>query len=274
MANISKRVIERLTAGIKAYQPIIAAARARDINEADTVTIVKDMLADVFGYDKYAEVTSEHCIRGNYCDLATKLDGAVGALIEVKAIGLELKDNHVRQVIDYAANQGSEWVLLVNALYWRIYRVAFTKPIEHELVADIDFSKLSAKSAADLDLLYLICKEGWSKSVLGDYHTQQQALSRFSLGAVLLTDPVLDVIRRELRRVSPDVRIEAEHIKRVLSEEVIKREVMEGDRADDARKRVARAGKKALRAVPAKDGPVQDQPSVASAPAVAVVEPA
>jgi predicted type IV restriction endonuclease len=139
VANIPKRVVDRLIAGMKQYQPIIAAARARDINEADTVTIVKDMLADVFGYDKYSEVTSEHCIRGNYCDLATKLDGAIGALIEVKAVGLELKDNHVRQVIDYAANQGAEWVLLVNAVYWRIYHVVFGKPIEHELVADIDW---------------------------------------------------------------------------------------------------------------------------------------
>src|SRR5687768_17919329 len=54
------------------------------------------------------------------------------------------------------------------------------------------------------------CKEAWARSVLGDYHTEKQARSRFFLGAMLLTDPVLDVIRRELRRVWPDVRIESE----------------------------------------------------------------
>ncbi len=52
--------------------------------------IVTDMLAEVFGYDKFSEVTAEHAIRGTYCDLATKLDGTVQSLIEVKAIGLEL----------------------------------------------------------------------------------------------------------------------------------------------------------------------------------------
>jgi hypothetical protein len=273
MPNISKKVMDRLAAGVKQYQPIVANAKSRDINEADTVTIVKDMLADVFGYDKYSEVTSEHCIRGNYCDLATKVDGALGALIEVKAIGLDLKDNHVRQVIDYAANQGAEWVLLVNAINWRIYHVVFSKPIEHELVADIDFCKINPKSNADLDLLYLLCKEGWIKSVLGEYHTQQQALSRFFLGAILLSDPVLDVVRRELRRVSPDVRIETDQIRKALSEEVLKRDVMEGERADDARKRVAKAGKKTLRATSARVA-AQDQSSTIGLPAPAVSEPA
>lgn len=59
MASIPKKVVERLIAGIKHFQPILLAAKSRDVGEADTVTIVKDMLADVFGYDKYAEVTSE-----------------------------------------------------------------------------------------------------------------------------------------------------------------------------------------------------------------------
>ncbi len=111
MASIPKKAAERLVAGIKKYQPILASAKARDVGEADTVTIVKDMLAEVFGYDKYSEVTSEYAIRGTYCDLAIKTDGTLQTLIEVKAIGLELKDPHVKQAIDYAANQGVDWVL-------------------------------------------------------------------------------------------------------------------------------------------------------------------
>ena len=75
MAAIPKKVTERLIAGIKRYQPILAAAKARDVGEADTVTIIKDMLADVFGYDKYLEVTSEFSIRGTYCDLGIKIEG-------------------------------------------------------------------------------------------------------------------------------------------------------------------------------------------------------
>ena len=86
MGAMPKRVAERLVAGIKRYQPILADAKARDVGEADTVTIIKDMLADVFGYDKYSEVTSEHSIRGTYCDLALKIDGTLQTLIEVKCV--------------------------------------------------------------------------------------------------------------------------------------------------------------------------------------------
>lgn len=247
MASVPKKVTERLVVGIKRYQPILAAAKARDVGEADTVTIIKDMLADVFGYDKYLEVTSEFSIRGTYCDLGIKIDGTLQTLIEVKAIGLELKDNHVKQAIDYAANQGVDWVLLTNGICWRVYHIIFAKPIDQELVVDIDFSIMNPRSENDVELLYLWCKEGWQRSVLGEYHTQKQALSRFFIGAMLQTDAVLEVVRRELRRVSPDVRIDMEQIKSVLANEVIKREVMEGDKAAEARKKISRSASKALR---------------------------
>jgi hypothetical protein len=265
MASVPKKVAERLVAGIKLFQPVLAAARARDINEADTVTIVKDMLAGVFGYDKYAEITAEHLIRGTYCDLALKIDNELVSLIEVKAIGLELKDQHVKQAVDYAANQGIDWVLLTNGIIWRVYRIQFTKPIEQELVVDLDFCVLNHRATKDIELLYLWCKEGWVKSALGDFHTQKQALSRYFLGALVISDPVLDVIRKQLRRLSPDARIDTAEIKAVLEGEVIKRDVLEGERADHARKKIARTNGAHQRASAA----AKEDKGVAAPPSVA-----
>src|SRR5215208_3174661 len=126
MAAVPKKVAERLIVGIKRFQPILASAKARDVGESDTVVIITDMLAEVFGYDKFLEVTSEYAIKSTFCDLATKIDGTLQTLIEVKAIGLELKDSHVKQAVDYAANQGVDWVLLTNGISWRVYHVTFT----------------------------------------------------------------------------------------------------------------------------------------------------
>lgn len=249
MATIPIKTKERLMAGIKTFQPILAAAKARDVNESDTVTIVTDMLAGVFGFDKYSEITSEFVIRGTFVDLAIKIAGVLQILIEVKAIGLELKDAFVKQAVDYAANQGVEWVVLTNGADWHIYRVTFGKPIAQELVLGLDFMVVSAKSAGDLDNLYLLTKEGISKSMLGEYHAQRQALSRFFIGAIILSDPVLEVIRRELRRMSPDVRIDTEQIKAVLEQEVFKRDVVEGDKAEEARRKIARAVARTARKV-------------------------
>lgn len=263
---VPKKVAERLVVGLKRYQPILAAARTRDVGEADTVTIIKDMLGDVFGYDKYADVTSEHAIRGTFCDLAIRIDGRLETLIEVKAVGLELKDAHVKQAIDYAANQGVDWVLLTNGITWRVYHVVFAKPIEQELVLELDICALSPRSESDLELIYLWCKEGWQRSMLGEYHIQRQALSRFFVGAMLQTDSVLEVIRRELRRVSPDVRIDTAQIKDVLTNEVMKREVLEGEKADEARKKVARAASMALRAAKKEPPPPPAAKPQAAAP--------
>src|ERR1044071_9648996 len=161
---IPNRVAERLVSGLKRFQPILSSAKARDVNESDTSMIVTDMLAEICGYDKYSEVTRELCIRGTFCDLATRIEGKFQMLIEVKAIGLELKDGHSKQAVDYAANQGIEWVALTNGHLWKVFRVLFTKPLDAELVLDIDLLLLNAKSTADLENLYLITRESMLKS--------------------------------------------------------------------------------------------------------------
>jgi hypothetical protein len=261
---IPNKVKDRLVAGIKRFQPILANAKARDINETDTVTIVKDLLAEIFGFDKYSEITSEYSIRGTYVDLAIKLAGTLEMLIEVKAIGLDAKDNHIKQAVDYAANQGVEWVVLTNGASWLVYRVSFKQPIEHELVVRLDLMNINPKDEDDLDALYLMCKEGIMKSMLGEYHAQRQALSRYFIGAMVQTDPVLDVIRRELRRISPDVKITNEQICDVLLQEVLKRDVVEGDKAEEARRKVNKAVGKALR----KSAPTVVAPAVNSSAVV------
>jgi hypothetical protein len=235
---VPTKIAERLVVGIKRFQPIVASAKNRDVNESDTVTIIKDILSEVFGYDKYAEITSEQLIRGTFCDLALKLDGELRLLIEAKAIGLELKEAYVKQAVDYAANQGVDWVVLTNAETWRVYRISFTKPIDQELVLEFSFSGLSSRKTSDLDMLYLLSKESWSKSLLGEYHTQRQALSRFLVGGMILSDPVLEVLRRELRRISPGIKIETEEISSILLTEVLKRDILEGDKADEAKKKI------------------------------------
>jgi Type I restriction enzyme R protein N terminus (HSDR_N) len=223
-------------------------------NESDTVLLTTDLLAYFFGYDKYSEITSEHAIRGTYCDLAIKIEGELRLLIEVKAIGLELKEAHVKQVVDYAANQGVEWVVLTNAITWRVYRIHFGKPIDNELVIQFDLLEMNPRVAGHLENLYLLTREGILKDSLALYYAQRQATNRFFLGALLLSDPVLDVLRRELRRLAPDVRIDNAEIKAALTSEVLKREVVEGEKAEEARKKVQRAAGKALRVQKSKQG--------------------
>ncbi len=111
---------------------------------------------------------------------------------------------------------------------------------------EVNFLALEHKPA-DLEALFLVTRESWAKSALSEYYDQKQALSRFSIGAVLLTEPVLSIVKRELKRLSPDVKIDADQIRTVLEQEVLRREIVECDKAEEARKRIARATGKTLR---------------------------
>lgn len=244
MVTIPAKAKERLTAGLKKFQPIVNAARDKDINESDTVTIISDMLSDVFGYDKYSEITSEFAIKKTYCDLAVKIDGKPRLLLEAKAAGLELKDQHIKQAVDYGSNSGIEWVILTNAVTWKVYSIIFGKPIISDLVYEFDFRELSAKKQHDLEMLYYLSKESISKgnkSSLDEYRTQQQFVNRFTIGQILLSEPVLDVVRKSLRKISADIKVQNDELKKIILEEVIKREVLDDEKAADAKKKVNKA---------------------------------
>ncbi len=256
---IPTKIVRRLSEGLKRFQPIISSAKARDANESDTSMIVTDMMAELFGYDKYSEVTKELAIRGTYCDLATKIEGKYQMLIEVKAVGIDLKENHIKQAVDYASNKGIEWVALTNANNWKVFKVVFSKPIDFEIVLDIDLLSLSYKNETHLESMFLLTRESMLKSGLYAYHDQIQATNKFYLGAIILSDSVLESIRRELRRITPDVKVPIEDLRNVLIQDVLKREVIEGEKADIAKKKVQKVARKLLRAK--KENSVQEPSS-------------
>ena len=206
--------------------------------------MVKDILAEVFGFDKYTELTSEQQIKGTFCDLAIKIEGKIRYLIEVKAIGIELNNTHLRQALNYGAQQGIEWVILTNSVEWQIYRVIFEQPISHEEVLRFSLLDLSASNEEDQERLFLLAREGIASDAISSYFQRSQLLNRFTISSVVLTDPILSAIRRELRRLFPDLKVDVEQISQLLENEVLKREVLEGEKAKEA---AARIGKKSNR---------------------------
>ncbi len=247
MVTIPKKVQDRLVKQIPRFQKILREAKNRDIHESDTVTIVVDMLESVFGFDKYTEITSEHAIKATFCDLAVKIDGHVKYLIEVKAIGLDLKENHLRQAVNYGANEGIPWVVLSNGMEWQIHRISFERPVSSELVAQINFDEISQRNKDHLLQVFLLCRQGIKKQIIEEYHERSQSVNRFMIAAIAQTDPVISVIRRELKRVAPGIKVEKEEVEELLAEGVLKRDVTQGDNASQAKSRVKKASAKAIR---------------------------
>ena len=240
MFKIPKKVSDRFKKTVPRFQKVLAIAKDRDVNESDTVAILNDILGEVFGFDKYLEVTSEFAIRSTYCDLAIKVDGKTQFLIEAKAIGIELKETHVKQAIDYGANHGVQWVVLTNGLDWRVYRIRFEQPINFDLVFSFDFTTLSASTQKDQAMLYTLSKEGLAKEVRETFYEKVQSVNRYVIGQLIVADPVTSVIRRELRKLADGMQVDIDEVCELLRKQVLKREVVEGDDADAAAKRVGK----------------------------------
>lgn len=262
MAKMPKRVSDRIVEGLKRYQPIVGKLRERDISEADTVTVVKDMLCDLFGYDKYLDLTSEQQIRGTFCDLAIKLDGKVRYLAEVKSAGTTLNETHLRQAINYGAHHGIEWVILTNALEWRVYRLRFAQPIDYREVVNIDIAKLSGRKEDDLGRLFLLCKEGITADALSAFHSKAQIVNRYTVAELLRSDTVLAALRREMRRLFDGVKVEEQELADIIANDVLKRDVVDGDGPTEARTTIRKieqaAARKAAKTAAAAPSPSPD----------------
>ncbi len=231
--GVSAKVASRISAQLKNYQGILAQAMKKDSSEGDTVVIVTDMIANVLGYDKYQNLSSEHAIRGTYVDLMVSTDNKPRFLVEVKAVGVELKDNFIKQAVDYAANKGVDWVVLTNGVIWRIYKVVFAKPIDKVLVCELNVLEANYKGPEAIECFGSLSLEGFSKDALSDWFHEKQITSKFTIAALLMSDPILDAIRLQIRRLS-QVRVDVDEIHSLLGEEVIKRELIDGDEAKSA----------------------------------------
>jgi len=240
VTSVPTAVSKRLVSSVPKFKKVLQKAKERDVNESDTVTIVTDMLEEVFGFDKYSEITREFAIQGTYCDLAIKTGKQVDYLIEVKAIGLDLKDSHLKQAVNYASREGIKWVVLTNGIIWQIHRVTLDTRVVSENLCTIDFFEINPKRKEEAEILFLLCKRGLIKDNIDKYYEFKQSINRYTVGAVLCTESVASAVRRELRKMNPGIKVSTDEIQEMINSEVLKREVIGSDSGEEARKQVAK----------------------------------
>jgi predicted type IV restriction endonuclease len=240
---ISKKVTDRIIVQMKKYQAILTDAKDRDVSESDTVVIIADLLADVLGYKKYLEITTEFAIRGTFVDLTVRVGDAIRFLLEVKAVGIALKDAHIKQAVDYGANQGADWVILTNGIDWHIYKIQYRQPVDKTLIYEFDFLKTNPRDSHIIECLGSLSREGFTQSSMASFCLKQQATNRFSLAAILLSAPILQALKRELKRISPVIKVDDDFLKSALQIEVLKREVVDSEDAKQAGEFLKRAYK-------------------------------
>ena len=112
--------------------------------------------------------------------------------------------------------------------------------MHYDLVFSFNFLELNPQKNEDQQRLFLLSKRGLSKSVREDYYEHTQSVNRFVVGALVLSEGIVNVIRRNIRKLAPGIKVEDKEIQEILQNEVLKRDVIEGDEAFKAIGRVRR----------------------------------
>jgi hypothetical protein len=197
MLTKSKR--RRLLAEVKAYHRRYLRKKLVDLDESGTRLMVNTFLTEVLGFASIEEVKTEYMIKGTYADYVIQIRGTRHFLVEVKSLSLTLTDKHLRQAINYGANEGIEWVLLTNGRQFELYRIIFGKPIDSKRVLSIDLSDRKSFKGS-VEQLQHMHKESIVRKGLDELWNKCMALDPSNVAGILMAPQVVNFIRRTLRR--------------------------------------------------------------------------
>jgi len=174
--------------------------QSRDANEGDYRLLVTDFLTDAFGFDKYEDLTTEYQVKGEFADYGIRIDRQLVAFVEVKRISQHLSERHLRQVQMYAVNEGVEWMILTNARVWQVWHLTGGLPVLLDRVFDVDLLDSGTPPKAAADVLFHLSKEALKRRTIDEVWKERAATAPAKLASVLLTEPVVEALRKELRR--------------------------------------------------------------------------
>ena len=220
MLKYADHARSRIQDGLKKYSRIVGQARQRGMNERDTADIVKAMLGDMLGYDPFFDVTAEISFRGQNADYAVLIDRQVQFLLNVKSLAVVPNASHLLRLSGASTPPYVEWALLTNADVWSCYRLGVGSDRHTELVFRV--SLLDGASAEEkAQLFYLVCKEGVQEGALQAYWERIRVLNPGRIAAMLLSDGVLNLLRRELQRTA-NYRIDTQSLYALLTREILR----------------------------------------------------
>jgi len=215
---------ERVRNAVKKFSKPLADMLARDANEGDTRLVVTDFLCEGLGYDKYADLTTEYGVKGDFADYGVRIDKELVAFIEVKRIGTKLNTRHLRQVQMYAVNEGVEWMILTNGAEWQAYHLTGGLPVVTELAFSANLLG-EGTGAQKAKVLFYLTRESFKKRQIDELWKARRATSPESLGKVLRSESVLGSIRKELWRETGH-RLESEELLKLLDDTVLRPECL------------------------------------------------
>ena len=196
---LTKSKQRQLLSALKEYHRQYLKKLNPELDESGTRLMINSFLTEVLGYEPIEDVKTEYMIRGTYADYVVKIKKVQHFLVEVKALGIELSEKHLRQAINYGANEGIEWVLLTNGKQLDFYKIFFGKPINGKKVFSIDLGDYS-KLKQNTETIQYLHKRSVIAKGLEHLWNKCMALDPRTVAGLLHNKPILNFIKRALKK--------------------------------------------------------------------------
>jgi len=217
MISASKH--EKMLIALKDYKKRYLTKNIGDLDESGTRIMINTFLTSILGYQELEEIKTEFMIKGTYADYMVQIDGKRHFLVEVKAFGLELSDKHLRQAINYGANEGIEWALLTNGRQFQFYKILFEKPISERFVFEVDFTAEGFNMKEAHEELTFFHRDAVLKNSLTNLWSRYTALDPVGIAGLLFSAHVVTFLKKELK-AKHDTKFEDNEIMEALTEVV------------------------------------------------------
>jgi hypothetical protein len=183
---------------LKAYKKRYLKKQFINLDESATRIMTNSFLSEVLGYQELVEIKTEYRIRSEYADYVIQLKRKKHFVVEVKSIEIDINEKHLRQSLSYAANEGIDWILLLNGREVQLYRVNFGKPVTTTLIY-----KLNLMEEGDLkkapSLIWNLTKTGVERGELESFWKRTNALNPVNLAKLLYCEEVVKRLRNDLK---------------------------------------------------------------------------
>ena len=198
LTNINMNILEK---ELKEYKKRFLNKKYDKMDEASTRLMINFFLTDVLGYAEFEEIKTEYRIKGEYADYIIQVGRKKHFVVEVKSIELDLNEKHLRQAVNYAVNEGVDWVLLTNGSMFCLYKVLFNKPISTKKIFEYDLRKEKNVKNICKDLM-LLSRKSVEKKELEKYWKRFEVIEPAGLNKLLYHKSVISAIRKVMKQKS------------------------------------------------------------------------
>jgi len=189
---------QKLLTALKAYRKEFLDGNIKELDESGTRIMINRFLSDVLGYKQLEEIKTEYMIKGTYADYVIQVNKTRHFLVEVKALSFQLSEKHLRQTVNYGANEGIEYALLTNGRNFEFYKIIFEQPISSRLIFAIDLSDAAGLKNAANHLQHLH-KESVVKNLFKPLWNKCEATDPYNIAGILCSDAVLNGIKKMIK---------------------------------------------------------------------------